>query len=421
MNYTKFYNPDISRVLVVNLSNEYSLWRSPGGVPSILRFPFVMDTVAKSAVFEYDSHMQQHISAFGMLGQVMMFHIRREFLIEDALNAVAQIKHPSLLKCPMKVMFIGEGAIDEGGVRKEFFQLCMRQIFEPDFGLFTYSKETDTFWFEHRTLECSAQYHLFGILVGLAIFNRIQLDIRFPLLVYRLMLGQTPTLADFKRTWPSVGNNIQKLLDYEGDVEADLGLNFSVSYDFFGETRVVDLVPDGRNIAVTLLNRTSYVERLVAWTCTESVSKQFHEFARGFSDVTHGPALALFRAEELENLICGEVSADIDLSQLQAVTLYDGGYNPEHQTIKNFWEVVVPLPVELKRKLLFFSTGSDRIPVGGLRTMRFIIQRAGPDSDRLPSASTCFNVLLLPDYGTKEKLKDRLLTAIQNCEGFGLK
>jgi hypothetical protein len=32
----------------------------------------------------------------------------------------------------------------------------------------------------------------------------------------------------------------------------------------------------------------------------------------------------------------------------------------------------------------------------------------------------CFNYLLLPDYSSKEKLRSRLLTAIENSQGFGL-
>lgn len=48
------------------------------------------------------------------------------------------------------------------------------------------------------------------------------------------------------------------------------------------------------------------------------------------------------------------------------------------------------------------------------------ISRGGPDSDKLPSAHTCFNHLIIPDYQNKEKLKKRLTLAIQNSEGFGL-
>ncbi|KAH3713552.1 hypothetical protein DPMN_073344 [Dreissena polymorpha] len=39
---------------------------------------------------------------------------------------------------------------------------------------------------------------------------------------------------------------------------------------------------------------------------------------------------------------------------------------------------------------------------------------------RLPTAHTCFNVLLLPDYQNKDKLKERLLKAITYSKGFGL-
>jgi ubiquitin-protein ligase E3 A len=44
----------------------------------------------------------------------------------------------------------------------------------------------------------------------------------------------------------------------------------------------------------------------------------------------------------------------------------------------------------------------------------------GGNSDRLPTAHTCFNHLLLPPYSTKEVLRQRLECALDNSEGFGL-
>lgn len=75
---------------------------------------------------------------------------------------------------------------------------------------------------------------------------------------------------------------------------------------------------------------------------------------------------------------------------------------------------------EQKKQFLFFTTGSDRAPIGGLKNMRFIITKHGDDNDRLPQAHTCFNVLLLPPYASKEKLKEKLLLATQNATGFGM-
>lgn len=39
---------------------------------------------------------------------------------------------------------------------------------------------------------------------------------------------------------------------------------------------------------------------------------------------------------------------------------------------------------------------------------------------RLPMAHTCYNVLLLPEYNNKEKLKERLMKAIDYSKGFGM-
>jgi hypothetical protein len=63
--------------------------------------------------------------------------------------------------------------------------------------------------------------------------------------------------------------------------------------------------------------------------------------------------------------------------------------------------------------LVYFS-------IGGLARLKLIISRNGPDTDRLPTAHTCFNAFLLPDYSSIDKLREKLLIAINNAEGFGL-
>jgi hypothetical protein len=125
------------------------------------------------------------------------------------------------------------------------------------------------------------------------------------------------------------------------------------------------------------------------------------------------------RPEELELLLCG--NADLDMRDLEASCLYDDGYSPSHTLIKEFWEIVhQDLSPEQHKQLLVFVTGSDRVPIRGLKDLMFVIQRNGPDSDRLPTALTCFSRLLLPEYASKSKMKERLITAIENSNGFGL-
>lgn len=109
------------------------------------------------------------------------------------------------------------------------------------------------------------------------------------------------------------------------------------------------------------------------------------------------------------------------MHELESACLYDDGYSPQHGLIKEFWEVVhQDLTPEQHKQLLVFVTGSDRVPIRGLKDLMFVIQRNGPDSDRLPTALTCFSRLLLPEYADKDKMRERLVTAIENSNGFGL-
>jgi ubiquitin-protein ligase E3 A len=55
-----------------------------------------------------------------------------------------------------------------------------------------------------------------------------------------------------------------------------------------------------------------------------------------------------------------------------------------------------------------------------MKALKFVIEKHGDEEDRLPSAHTCFNHLLLSEYKNKDNLKDKLLQAINNCTGFGL-
>lgn len=65
--------------------------------------------------------------------------MRRDRLIDDALVELEMIavENPSDLKKQLVVEFEGEQVVDEGGVSKEFFQLIVEEIFNPDYGMFT--------------------------------------------------------------------------------------------------------------------------------------------------------------------------------------------------------------------------------------------------------------------------------------------
>ena len=71
-----------------------------------------------------------------------------------------------------------------------------------------------------------------------------------------------------------------------------------------------------------------------------------------------------------------------------------------------------------RRRLLQFFSGSDTLPIEGLSSMRLTLQKNGTDKTRLVTASTCYNVLLLPDYADRRLLYKNLVLASEHSEGF---
>ena len=228
-------------------------------------------------------------------------------------------------------------------------------------------------------------------------------------------------MKEMQKFDPEVARQLQNLLNLESDEEVDaMYLFFEVSYNFLGEQRTHELKKDGSSIPVTIANREEFVELYISYHMRDSVEKMSNALIRGFNLLIppHLAVLDLFHPAELELLIVG--TQDLDFVALEKLCEYEGNYSASSRVVRWFWKVIHELHQDQKQKFLQFATGSPRAPVGGLKELSFKIQRAGPDSDQLPSAHTCFNTILLPDYNSEEKLKRKLLYAINNCEGFFL-
>ncbi|KAK9831792.1 hypothetical protein WJX74_009408 [Apatococcus lobatus] len=433
---SEFYNAAVCEH--VTLREEYMVWRrtkddrkQAGRLLSICQTPFILTPAAKSHILQGEAFLQKqsHMQASGlqaffqgihpMMVSFLDIRVRREAVLEDALAQLVA-RHDDLKK-PLRVTFISAGvdeeAQDEGGVTKEFFQILVHDLFNENYGMFVHKPQTRTFWFNMLAEGMESEFELVGIVIGLAIYNGVILDVHFPLVVYKKLLHQQVTIGDLKQADPEIGQSMQQILDFEGDVES-LALSFDVEYDNFGMLETHELKAGGSSIPVTNLNRVEYVDLYVQWHLQQSIDHQFGAFSKGFSQVCGGPALSLFRYEELELLVCG--LPHYNFAELEKAARYDGGYDAHHPTIKTFWKLIHQLTLEQKKRFLLFTTGSDRAPVGGLKDLSLIIQRAGGETHRLPTSHTCFNALLLPNYSSESEMKSRLLTAVENAQGFGL-
>uniref|UniRef100_A0A8C5LRP9 Ubiquitin-protein ligase E3A n=1 Tax=Leptobrachium leishanense TaxID=445787 RepID=A0A8C5LRP9_9ANUR len=429
--FEEFVNEPLNDVL--EMDKDYTFFKvETENKFSFMTCPFILNAVTKNLGLYYDNRIRMYserritvlysLVQGQQLNPYLRLKVRRDHIIDDALVRLEMIamENPADLKKQLYVEFEGEQGVDEGGVSKEFFQLVVEEIFNPDIGMFTYDESTKFFWFNPSSYENEGQFTLIGIVLGLAIYNNCILDVHFPMVVYRKLMGKKGTFRDLTDSHPVLYQSLKELLEYEGSVEDDMMITFQISHtDLFGNPLMHDLKENGDSIPITNENRKEFVSLYTDYILNKSVEKQFKAFRRGFHMVTNeSPLKYLFRPEEIELLICG--SRNLDFQALKETTEYDGGYTRESNIIRDFWDIVYSFTDEQKRLFLQFTTGTDRAPVGGLGKLKMIIAKNGPDTDRLPTSHTCFNVLLLPEYSSKEKLKERLLKAITYAKGFGM-
>ncbi|KAI1317677.1 hypothetical protein EDD11_007983 [Mortierella claussenii] len=455
----------------LKFKDEYQIWREGWGksadakVFSYFDYPFLLSPTSKSHILNLDALTQMTVHyeeacvrhaladhAQRLLPETMtasarefqkgiregsspylVLELSRARLVEEAFEQITK-KHAELKK-PLKVAFVdaGEEGMDQGGVTKEFFQIMVEKVFDVQFGLFKELEEGRCWWFEgifdgSSQVELSdkdarirlIEYELVGILVGLALYNGVILGVRFPGVIYHKLLDWKIGLDSFIESFPSLGQGLGQMLTWtDGDVYDVFMREFEISYEHLGQVSTIPLVPGGQDVPVTNKNREEYVQAYMDHYVHVHIRQEFDAFKRGFDKICGGEALKLLRPEELELLLCG--NSELDMHDLEASCLYDDGYSPNHMLMQEFWEIVhEDLSVDQHKQLLVFVTGSDRVPIRGLKDLMFVIQRNGPDSDRLPTALTCFSRLLLPEYSSKEKMKERLITAIENSNGFGL-
>lgn len=206
-----------------------------------------------------------------------------------------------------------------------------------------------------------------------------------------------------------------------GDTEAtleDLCLSFTLPSDASFE-----LIPNGRDVAVTLDNLDQYIEAVIDAYLGAGVRAQALGFREGFATVISMHHLQPFSVSEVEILICGE-HKQLSLQALKQHTKADHGFTLQSTAIQILFEIVDEMDAAAQRRFIMFITGSPRLPVGGLANLnpRLTIVRKVPEQGRtadeyLPSVMTCANYLKLPDYSSKEVMRARLEVAISDGQG----
>ncbi|KAK2593791.1 E3 ubiquitin-protein ligase tom1 [Conoideocrella luteorostrata] len=356
----------------------------------------------------------------------LQLSVRRDHVFHDSFRSLYFKTGDEMKFGKLNIRFHGEEGVDAGGVTREWFQVLARQMFDPNYVLFIPVSSDRTTFHPNKLSAVNPEHLLFfkfiGRIIGKALYEGRLLDCFFSRAVYKRILGKSVSVKDMESFDPDYYKSLCWML--ENDIADIITETFSVEDDEFGVTNVIDMVPNGRDIAVTEENKHEYVRLVVEHKLLSSVKDQMASFLKGFHEIIPAELISIFNEQELELLISG--LPDIDIDDWKSNTEYQN-YTPSSQQIQWFWRAVRSFDKEERAKLLQFVTGTSKVPLNGFKELegmngisRFNIHRDYGDKDRLPSSHTCFNQLDIPEYGSYDMLRAQLLKAItQGSEYFG--
>uniref|UniRef100_A0A182MXZ7 Ubiquitin-protein ligase E3C n=1 Tax=Anopheles dirus TaxID=7168 RepID=A0A182MXZ7_9DIPT len=400
---------------------------------TILReIPFVVPFNTRVGVFQGlvaadKLRAQGELQGF-LQGPSIHLTVRRSHLYEDAFDKLSPTNEPDL-RPKFRIEMVNsvglrEAGIDGGGVFREFLSELIKLAFDPHRGFFMITK--DNMLYPNPSVgkiveDFQRHYYFIGRILGKALYENLLVELPLAEFFLSKLAGKHSDVDvhQLASLDPVLYRNLMSLKAYEGDV-ADLGLDFTIVCDALGETRVEELKPNGANIIVNSSNRIEYIQLMADFKLNQQIRAQCAAFRQGLANVLPIEWLYMFSNKELQVLISG-AEIPVDVHDLRQHTRYGGDFTLEHHTIQLFWKVVEQFDDIQRRLLLKFVTSCSRPPLLGFKDLDppFYIQNAG-DTDRLPSASTCMNLLKLPAFEEEDVLREKLLYAIQSGAGFEL-
>lgn len=418
LSYKRFYL--INFCAKINFREEFKFYRAKSKTP--LNFSFILPVHIKAELIKAETNDMMKASlqdSFfralfeGHIGPYLFITVSRENIYNESMEIIRGLNIEDVRK-QLRITFKNEEGVDSGGIRKEYFQLLSHDV-KHDERLFHI--RDSSIWLRNDCLDLPA-YVCIGRILGIALYNNVVLNIPFPSVFFKKLLNKKTTFYDLKEIDPELFMSLSNLKKLSSEEIDSLGLSFTINYiSSKYKSKTYNLAEDKNERQVTKANVNSFINRYADFHINRLIHRQFEAIKQGFFFVIEKDTLLYLDHKELEKIIMG--SNDFDIHALRSTASYSG-YTPDSKIITWFWEILESYGKKMKRKLLQFITGNDRIPVAGPASLKLIIMKNGCDTDRLPSSQTCFNTLLLPEYSSKGKLESKLQTALEMTAGFYL-
>ncbi|GMF23250.1 unnamed protein product [Phytophthora lilii] len=355
----------------------------------------------------------------------LLLKIRRDAVLNESMHLLMLVPAADLRQ-RLRIEFIDEPGLDAGGLLREWVLLLCEQLFEESYGLFqrTHADQSG-YWINPNSREIHRDHlHCFqfvGRLLAKCLLEGQLLTVHLALPLLKHLLGVPISFSDLEFLDAELHRHALWLRDNEG--AENLALDFTAQRQATdGSIITEELKPGGKDIPVTDANKEEYLTLMLKHKMFGGVRGQLEALLQGLYDVLPRTLLAVFDYQELELLLCGVPSIDVDdwesHTDIRYIRAEQGINKPafaERQAVQWFWAAVRAFSHEERARLLQFVTGTSRVPAEGFRALlshdgrirRFGLQLVAigaPPTGLYPKAHTCFNRLDLPVYRSYEEL-----------------
>lgn len=212
-------------------------------------------------------------------------------------------------------------------------------------------------------------FRFLGRLLGRALFDRQLVHGHMVRHLYKHLLGWPITFEDLQAQDEEYYQSLKKFTEMGDEDISHLCLDFTVAEETLGVRRDVELVPGGKDIEVTKANLPQYMEAILKYRMLGRTKPQITELLLGFFDVIPEPALTVFDPNELELILCGLPTIDID--DWENNTNYSGTCTADDEVVKWFWQIIRDdFDQEMRARLLQFVTGTAGVPSSGFSVLQ---------------------------------------------------
>ena len=394
-------------------------------------------------------------------------------------ESVQQINKVDLYK-ELHVNFIGEISNDAGGITREWFTTCFKELESEKWNLFKVSEANNFSYilnpFTKRTPENFTYFSFIGKLLAKALIDNTTINVCFNKIIYKMILEEKIELEDLIFIDTPLYHSLKNLKDLilqekinkisglslspttpidnrvetKGDMrenneddninnitntsnitnhteesileQCDLYYSIEIT-DKNGVVHSFDLKPNGSQIQVGEIN--DYIQTRINFMI--GMYEPFVvKIREGLFGLIPKEKIQVFNADELELLINGRPF--IDVEEWKEFSVYKSPYNANHKVIKWFWEIMAEMTQKELSNFLLFSTGTSRVPLDGFASLesnrgnvaKFTVEPVPyvKKKKNFIKAHTCFNRIDLPQFEKKEELKEAL-DYVSKAEIFG--